>query len=442
MPHIFISYSKKNRTYARQVADQLLAQGFDVWIDDKIDYGDEWFEVIVQAIQDCAACVVVMSPEAKESRWVRREVALADEYGKTMFPLLLAGDNWPLFVLIQYVDVRDGQLPPQDFYERLARCTTPHLEAGANVTPFPPPPARQVVSPEAQVLIDQMLDLKQSPLARLKAGDELARLGDPRPGVGLLTDGMPDIDWVQIPEGEFGFQDDQCLTLPTFYMARFPITYLQFQAFVDAGDGLHYERWWHELAARESEPSGQAWPVGNRPRENVSWYAAVAFCRWLTEKLPTEAWPAGAGFRASPAEWLIRLPTEQEWEKAARGTDGRVYPWGGDYITGYANANETCKDARVGPYYLHQTSPVGMYPQGASPYGVLDMSGNVWEWCLNEFDHPANIGVRGTALRALRGGSWFDDIRDVRVVSRRRHNPRSKRDLRGFRVCAVPRAET
>lgn len=126
MSHIFISYSKKDRDYARKLADRLLAEGFSVWIDDRIDYGEDWWRTIVTAIKDCAAFVVIMSQNSDDSRWVQREVTIADELRKPTFPLLLAGNlldskHWSIYVRTQYKDVRDGQMPDADFYHDLAQ---------------------------------------------------------------------------------------------------------------------------------------------------------------------------------------------------------------------------------------------------------------------------------------------------------------------------------
>ncbi len=134
MAHAFISYSKRDQIYARQLADKLRTEGFNVWIDDRLDYGEEWWSVIVQAIQDCTAFIVIMSSELKASKWVKRELGVADHQNKPIFPLLLEGDNWDLFVWTQYLDVRDKQLPPADFFDALDRVLPRQGEPGIDIT--------------------------------------------------------------------------------------------------------------------------------------------------------------------------------------------------------------------------------------------------------------------------------------------------------------------
>ena len=106
--------------------------------------------------------------------------------------------------------------------------------------------------------------------------------------MGLREDGLPDIDWVEIPASEFIYQDSERLTLPTFHISRYPVTYRQFQAFIDADDGFHNPVWWDGLAASDKHkaaPDEQYFKFWNHPRDDVSWYDAMAFCRWLSAKL-------------------------------------------------------------------------------------------------------------------------------------------------------------
>jgi hypothetical protein len=146
MGHVFISYSKQDRGYARALVERLLAEGFDVWIDDRINSGDDWWRVILQAIRTCDAFIVLMSPDSDESRWVQREITIADELGKAAFPLLLAGgdnlldsQNWSIYVRTQYSDVRGGSLPDADFFVRLERSAVRKDTPGVEVElPYDP----------------------------------------------------------------------------------------------------------------------------------------------------------------------------------------------------------------------------------------------------------------------------------------------------------------
>ena len=111
MSHIVISYSHQDSDYAHKLESDLKRRGFEVWIDDRIDYGTRWPRVIERQIDTCAAMIVIMTPRSKGSDWVQNELARAKRKGKAVFPLLLEGEPWPAVGAVQYADVRDGRLP-------------------------------------------------------------------------------------------------------------------------------------------------------------------------------------------------------------------------------------------------------------------------------------------------------------------------------------------
>ncbi|MBI4756444.1 MAG: SUMF1/EgtB/PvdO family nonheme iron enzyme [Betaproteobacteria bacterium] len=258
----------------------------------------------------------------------------------------------------------------------------------------------------------------------------LGRLGwDERHGVGV-KDGLPDIAWSEtIRAGEFpyGNPPKPFRLKNDFRLALYPVTHAQFQCFIDDW-GYETDAWWQGLAERP-QPEAASWPYPNHPRETVSWYEAMAFCRWLDAKLP-------CGDEGVPGRWQVRLPTEQEWERAARGMDGRKYPWGKDWDQRKANGrNEWGKD---GEFFIGQTTAVGIYPDGTSPVGALDMAGNVWEWCSTKYEKPNDSTPGGDAPRVLRGGSWFNLRGGCRCAARFDLRPDNRRVVRGFRVCCAP----
>ncbi|MFQ6102409.1 MAG: SUMF1/EgtB/PvdO family nonheme iron enzyme [Anaerolineae bacterium] len=237
----------------------------------------------------------------------------------------------------------------------------------------------------------------------------VAEKPEPRPDLLTITSPIH-LELVRVPAGEFlmgsdpakdedahdGEQPQHTVHLSEFYIGKYPVTNAQYAAFVRATKHRAPELW-----KKGEIPSGEE----NHPVIYVSWRDAIAFCEWLSRE-------TGENFR---------LPTEAEWEKAARGADGRIYPWGdGPPTAGLCNF-----DANVG-----DTTPVGRYsPQGDSPYGCADMAGNVWEWCSSLYepypydpgDGRENLVVGGS--RVLRGGSWYGGQVNARCAYRGRARP-------------------
>lgn len=249
---------------------------------------------------------------------------------------------------------------------------------------------------------------------------------DNRLGVGLDAKGIPDIEWCDVPAGDFLYGEDKEIQMIDYDYAvsKYPVTNAQFQAFVDADDGYNNPNWWTK-ASLDWEKDRTAPDTDNRsdfdlwnhPRVNITWYEAYAYTQWLS---------ATTGDK-------VTLPTEHQWEKAARGTDGREFAWGNEW-------DETKCNNHVGNNSIGQTSAVGIFPSGTSSYGALDMSGNVWEWCLTEYHNGSNaiededvneINV----LRVRRGGSYSSTLTDYfRCDYRSMSNPPFSFSDCGFRV--------
>jgi formylglycine-generating enzyme required for sulfatase activity/energy-coupling factor transporter ATP-binding protein EcfA2 len=249
---------------------------------------------------------------------------------------------------------------------------------------------------------------------RALAGRILATLGDPRPEV-MTVDGM---EFCPVPAGPFqmGSETEEFSIAPEtplrkvdlpydYRMARYPVTVAQFREYVE------------ESGNEPSDPDSLR-GLANAPVNLVSWHEAQAFCAWLTE------WWRASG-RIEPG-CSVALPSEAEWEKAARGTDGRVYPWGETFDPELANTRESG---------VRGVSTVGCFPGDASPYGCDEMSGNVWEWTR---DSSEDSGASEESPRVLRGGADYLDASYVRCAVRRRYDPTSRNWNIGFRVVLLP----
>jgi len=202
--------------------------------------------------------------------------------------------------------------------------------------------------------------------------------------------------------------------LPTFFIGRYEVTVAQYRAFVEAtghrGDRV-------ALAA-----------PGDHPVALVSWPDALAYSRWIDRTLRDSPGTPSELASLLRTGWRITLPTEAEWEKAARGTDGRIFPWGNRPAPEQAN------------FSGRTTVPVGSFGCDECPWGISDMSGNVWEWTRSPFrasPYDTVVAVpdlREDALWVMRGGSYTDLEQNVRAAVRGGADPGARRPFIGFRL--------
>ncbi len=370
-----------------------------------------------------------------------------------------------------------------------------------------------------------------TPLERAAAGRALAVLGDPRPGVGVdvgarlalaLSGGqvqdlplpdthlpLPDIQWRFVPAGPFVMGASRTetrlihpgtgepLTVPPdplayedegpvhiqdipydYWISRYPVTNAQFRCFIE-DDGYEKPDWWSKSGWGWRQQTGHRGPVlyggafdlDNHPVVGVTWYEAAAFCGWLTAKLrmANSVLGDGQGHEVAMGDlpFVIRLPQEAEWEKAARGgllipttqppndpttqpsndpiaglqpnpNPARRYPWGETPQADQIDSERANYDQTL----IGSTSAVGCFPWGAGPYGCLDMAGNVWEWCATQWEdnyknYKNNNDAEGEIPRVLRGGAFHLDGWNLRCASRDWNYPNSVYWSWGFRVLAA-----
>ncbi len=289
------------------------------------------------------------------------------------------------------------------------------------------PILRDFLYPQA-MLLAELEKPETSEKRRLRIGDDLDLLGDPREGVGVKAS-VPDMLWLPVegPDVEFKFEFGTFKVKP-FFIAQYLVTYAQYRAFVKAEDGFNNPEWWQDFPEtyRPQALSGQGTKNTNNPRDSVSWYQSVAFGRWMNHRFRGLELTHSAGVLRVGDNAEIRLPTEWEWQWAAQGgVQAKKYPWG-DWKPGYANTNEEG---------LGRAIAVGMYPHGRTECKAMDMAGNLFEWCQNDKYDPRIVdGYHNEKSKVLRGGSFNRNQLSAAASSRNSSEPDYVFNFHGLRV--------
>jgi formylglycine-generating enzyme required for sulfatase activity len=403
MPKIFISYRRDDNGYAANSIYEKLGQKFDVFFDvHGIPLGVDWKDYLTTNVQDCAVMLVIIGRDwldmiekraTQRDDFVRFEIETALNRGIPIIPLFLEGmtgiDEERLPASIAKLASRQGQ--------QIRRAPDFDTDVARLITGIEGLLGKQMDKPKHKQR--RILDILPSPFKWIKIPA----------GAVWLVENYDDKSY-------FGSKGERKrFDVPTFQIAKYPVTNAQFQAFVDAGDGYHNAVWWDYSADAKSwrvgniSPQTPTFAASDNPRTNVCWYEAVAFCLWLGSRIDAN----------------VQLPSEQQWQRAAQGDTNWVYPWGNKWDSSKCNASSK------------STSPVTTYEgRGDSPFGVVDLSGNVWEWCSTNSDNGQQ-DLDGEHVRILRGGSWGNSYtNEFQVDYRKWHFSERRYSSWGFR-CAI-----
>jgi formylglycine-generating enzyme required for sulfatase activity len=454
--YTFISYTHEDTRFAQKLARRLQKQGVAVWLDQwHLAEDESWDRSITNALRSCRHVLLVLSPEAVNSWVVRDQVILAVQEGKPIVPVLHQPCQLPPTLQdLPYIDFT-GRNRKQALGQLFSRYFPEYKIQPGSSWSIPRPEWRYL----AQFWLAKLLPLlwpgwlgpvlvlllfligarfywlpaQEERLALQPRGETLAVVRPtptlpPLPTPAKIKTREQDSQiMVLVAAGEFLMgsitsdptaSDDEKpqnrIYLDGFWIDQTEITNRQYRQCIQAGVC--------------SPPSAQAtvFRENSLPVVGINWEQAHTYCQWVGGRLPTEA----------------------EWEKAARGADGRLYPWGNEFDPkrlNYCDVNcpADWRDSRGSDGY-HYTAPVGSFPAGASPYGALDMSGNVWEWTADwyapetytELAYRNPTGPASGLQRVIRGGSWYYKGKNLRVMNRHKDIPTFSYDNIGFR-CAI-----
>jgi formylglycine-generating enzyme required for sulfatase activity len=442
----------------------------------------DWANRVIETIQDRAGLLIAVAEHTfrfphrsfqeylaavhltKDKDFASKALALVDRTGYWREVIKWAAGRvthaddvveWKGFALLRKL-CPNGQLPAALPWHRVWLAGEALLEMSlAKVTQFDEGP--ELVTRIRGLLKQVMLASDGFTIVeRAQAGTTLGLLGDDRPGLGTCPrenrKDRPDMYWTPVIQPDdflmggkiTDWQDEpqfiHRLQHP-FCVAVYPVTVAQFELFIQDGGYTRREFWtkdgwqWREQEAR-ARPSDYevAFQTPNHPRVDVTWHEAVAFCNWLNSAFTTEE------LKLPETTWKIRLATEAEWERAARHTDGRDFPWDGNEIPEPAQLCN-CLETR-----LDQTNAVGVFTSGKAVCGAYDMAGNVWEWTGSQYgkypydpsDGREKLEAPARIARVLRGGSWDGSPDLARCAYRLRGEPDYRFGIIGFRVVATP----
>jgi hypothetical protein len=377
MHNIFLSYSRKDTEIMQRVKQSFRAAGLIVWTDEGIEPGtSSWKRAIEHALMNTQCLVCLASPESKKSEWVQEELDFAALHEKPRFLVLVHGEPKNAipfgFSSHQFTDIRQEN----NYEEQLNRLIgTIRQKIDTNKPP---------ISGKANVLLPPPFDWCAIPAGKVTIkGKEVS----------------------YIPEGT-----EQTFELPAFLIAKYPVSNAQYRLFLEDA-GYQNQAWWTTEGWRAKEKDkwieprywhDQDFNGAEQPVVGISWYESIAFCSWLSARSGDE----------------IMLPSEQQWQRAAQGDDGRSYPWGNDFDKTKANT----VDSAIG-----KTTVVTAYPNGVSPYGLMDMVGNAYEWCQTSYRLQSSSKI-------MRGGCFEHRSSAASCFFRGYSNPAYAHSYYGFRI--------
>jgi formylglycine-generating enzyme required for sulfatase activity len=407
---VFLCHSSNDKPAVRELYQKLRAEAWiDPWLDEEELFpGMDWNMEIEKAVEAPDAILVCLSNNSiTKEGYVQREIRIALDYADYkpegtlyLMPVRLEECDPPRRLRPwQYADYFEGNRE-RGFQRLLISLKRRADSLGLKL--------EKPVAKEAKL---RPRDDKDAPDWFIEAANETLQVESPASNKLTLSNGM---EFMRVPAGKFLMGDDKfTVDIPyDYWMARYPVTNELYNAYIKSKGIKHPVNGWEKKK--------------DHPVVNVSWEDAMAYCQWLNNLLIAEL----------PSGLVLRLPTEAEWEKAARGTDGREYPWGNGFDKNKCNTSESGKGS---------TTSMGFYsPQGDSSYGCADMNGNVWEWTHSlKKAYPYNVmdgreDEKAPGARMLRGGSFLHGLRRARCASRSDLDIHYFNDRIGFRVVASP----